>query len=97
MNYLQEEESSWQERSKLDAQRQRASLEYVMNDVRGRHFIQWLLEISGVGRQSFVQDSLSNAFNEGKRAIGIALLDRLKNPHHFDQYITLLKEHGSHE
>lgn len=102
MSYIEDAETSQRERerqqkAKLNADRHRASLEYVMNDARGRFFVQWVLEASGAGRNGFAPDALTNAFNEGKRAVGIALLDRLKKPSHFDQYISLLKEHGSHE
>lgn len=75
-------------------QRRTASLDYVMNDARGRDFVRWLLGVSEVERGSYAFDADMHqcVFNEGKRYVGLALLDRLNEPHHFEQYITLLRE-----
>jgi hypothetical protein len=57
----------------------RGDLLAVMETREGRRFVWKLIGDAGVFRQSFAQDALSTAFNEGRRSHGLELLDRAQN------------------
>jgi len=61
------------------AERERADneLRFVMADARGRRFVWQLLGEAGVYRSSFASDPLVMAHAEGRRDMGLRLLDRL--------------------
>lgn len=101
MKSLKEHQQEREKRRESAEQRRTASLDYVMNDARGRDFVWWLLQISGPESQSLSLEEQIDmsycAFLEGRRSIGLTLLDRLKEPRHFEQYITLLREKQNDE
>jgi hypothetical protein len=60
-----------------DRERADNDLRFVMADARGRHFVWQLLGDAGLYRSTFSADALVMAHNEGKRDMGLRLLDRL--------------------
>jgi hypothetical protein len=66
-------------------------LRWVMSSPRGRRFVAWLLEFSGVRRPSFHNSGSVTAFNEGQRNVGQAVLGQVEE-HCFDNYLKLLEE-----
>lgn len=51
-----------------------ADLRAVLGTEAGRRFVWRLIDGSGVFSQSYAGEALANAFNEGRRAVGIALM-----------------------
>ena len=66
-------------------------LRWMMADVRGRRVLWWLFEFSGLYRQSFGPDPCATAFAEGRRSVGLALLDEVHGAVP-DGYARLLQE-----
>ena len=73
--------------------RNEEGLTSVMGSPQGRAFVWWMIESSGALGQTFHPDTRVSAFNEGKRALGLAILDQLKRVKYFDKYVLMLKEH----
>ena len=63
----------------------------IMSTVQGREWMWHTLAECGVFRQTFVPDAAMTAFNEGKRAIGLALLADIMTTCP-DQYINAQRE-----
>lgn len=63
------------------------ALAFMVSDHRGRSFLWDLLDQTGMFKASFTGDSLTTAFNEGKRHIGIATFADalLLRPHVFTE------------
>ena len=49
---------------------------YVANKLEGRRVLRLILEEAGISRASFSNDPLITAYNEGKRAVGLWILDQ---------------------
>lgn len=78
--YAQEQEQEAEaERQRLLELAKQADLMWVMGDKRGRSFISHLLVHTGVLKGSFTQgDPHATAFNEGRRDVGLSLLNQLQ-------------------
>lgn len=79
-----------QKQKKLDAYN-------VMRTEEGRRFVYQILKTCAVHGQSFNTNALTMAFNEGKRAVGVALEEHLRQS--CDKfYLTMLEEQsGEHK
>lgn len=97
MIFDEDREQARKEKHERRVTRHEESLTWVMSQPQGRAFVRWLLEASGAMGQTFDRDTQVSAFNEGKRAVGLAILERLTHPKYFEQYVTLLKEQQNHE
>lgn len=64
----------------------------VMSSPEGRRFVWRLIGSAGVYQQSFAADPMATAFNEGRRAGGLALLVRLQEEAP-DLYLEAQREH----
>lgn len=62
----------------LRQQQQQDDLKAVLSTPAGRRLLWWLLEHTGVFRQSFTTDAAITAFNEGRRSSGLFLLGALE-------------------
>lgn len=71
--------------------RVKKALAYVMDTPKGREAMEIILDATGMYRPSFNTNALTMAFNEGRRSVGLALLN-LIDP---TSYETMLRE--SHE
>lgn len=78
-------------RDKLDADTEASDLVAQMSDQRGRRFVWRILEQAGVFRTSFNTNSMTMAFNEGQRNIGLRLLG-LIHEHCPLSYQTMVEE-----
>ena len=71
------------------ALRQReADFSRLMAEEWGRRIVRLLLAEAGVWRGSFSPDAFQTAFNEGRRAQGLFLLDAVK---HCDEFLLLME------
>ena len=79
-------------RSKTALLLEEADLVWLMDGKKGRRICWRILDQSGVRVRSFHQNALQMAFNEGTRAFGQELLDKVLTlaP---DNYVLMLKEH----
>ncbi len=71
--------------------RVKKALAHVMETPKGREAMEIILDATGMYRPSFNTNALSMAFNEGRRSVGLAILN-LIDP---TSYETMLRE--SHE
>lgn len=63
-----------QDKARLDAQVEADDVKWLMGSKRGRRIVQRQLESAGVWRSSFNTNSMSMAFNEGRRNEGLKLM-----------------------
>lgn len=85
--------------SKERARREReADLRGVMSTPAGRRFVWRLIDAdAGVLRHSHAGEALATAFNEGRRALGISLLQEVQKVTPAD-YVRMVGEHlSTHE
>ena len=65
-----------EDRARRLADRDRADWSWLLADRRGRRILWGLMADAGLFRVSHTGEALATAFNEGRRAIGLALLDK---------------------
>lgn len=83
--------AAYQEQEKEEA---RLDLVHVMSTVEGRRFIDMLRRDTGVQRLSYAQgDPGQTSFNEGRRSVGLELVQRLLHPDLLAFYASLEHEH----
>ena len=68
--------------------RREADFSRLMAEEWGRRIVRLLLAEAGVWRGSFSPDAFQTAFNEGRRAQGLFLLDAVK---HCDEFLLLME------
>jgi hypothetical protein len=97
-NFYDTEIESKNKENKKEFQRRREreidDLQKVLKSPEGRRVIYKILSECGVFKASFSLNSMSTAFNEGKRDIGIMLLKDLDEAEP-NAYSQMLKEHFS--
>lgn len=73
------------------ANREREDLREVLDTAAGRRVLWSILDVSGVYGLSFTGEALGSAFNEGRRQIGITLLQKIEDlaP---GSYLTMQRE-----
>lgn len=73
----QAREADKMQRAKLAEMRD--DIRWLMGHAQGRRLVWWLLSLAGVYRSTFVvgDGGRTTAFNEGKRALGLMLLDEV--------------------
>nr|DAS49801.1 MAG TPA: hypothetical protein [Caudoviricetes sp.] len=69
---------------------QSEDFEWLMSDKRGRRIIRNLLEEAGVWRSTFSETPTIAAFKEGRRNMGLRLLNLIEQTPHF--HLILSKE-----
>lgn len=69
----------------------RADVMWLMSDRRGRNIVARILDSTGVMSASFTSDTHVTAHLEGKRAVGIALLNQLQT-YTPREYVLMLNE-----
>ena len=80
-----------------DQKRKEQDTYNVMHTEEGRRFVYQILKACGVYAPSFNTNALTMAFNEGKRAIGVALVEQLRQSCN-EFYSTMLEEQsGEHK
>ena len=79
------------DQEKKEQLRNEAAYEYVMGDVRGRHFVWLLLGDTGLFRDSFTGNS-HTFYNEGKRSVGLKLQHDLEEKSS-NNFICMWQEH----
>lgn len=80
-----------------DQKRKEQDTYNVMRTEEGRRFVYQILKACGVCAPSFNTNALTMAFNEGKRAIGVALVEQLRQSSN-EFYSTMLEEQsGEHK
>jgi hypothetical protein len=75
----------------LESQQQIDDLIAVMSTTQGRRFVWRLLSEAGVYRTSFSCDVALMSFNEGKRNVGLELLNELVSNCH-SSYLKMVEE-----
>jgi hypothetical protein len=75
-------------------EREIADLQQVLKQPHGRRFVYRVLCECGAFKASFTQNSMTMAFNEGKRDIGLMLLKALDEAEP-QAYSQMLREHYS--
>lgn len=75
----------------LRADLEAADFKWVMSNRRGRRHLWRLLERAGLYRTSFTTNANLTAFNEGRRDVGLYVLDQITR-HTPDGYTLMLKE-----
>ena len=97
-NFYTDEIEKKNKESRLEYKRRRDreidDLREVLKRPSGRRFAYKVLSECGVFKASFSQNSLTIAFNEGKRDIGLALLADLNEAEPM-AYTQMLQEHYS--
>ena len=73
------------------AHQAREDLRAVLSTPEGRRFAWSILSACGVYARSFTGEPLSSAFNEGRRSVGIEILERIEAQAP-GSYQTMLKE-----
>lgn len=73
------------------AARDEADLRATLDTSRGRRILWSVLAQAGVYGRSFTGDALSTAYNEGRREVGIALLERVERSAP-GAYLKMMKE-----
>ncbi len=63
-----------QDRARLDAQVEADDIKWLMGSKRGRRIVQRQLDRAGVWQLSFNTNSMTMAFNEGRRNEGLRLM-----------------------
>lgn len=58
--------------------REREDLRKILDLPEGRRFVWSILETAGIYGRAFTGEALSMAFNEGRREIGITLLEKIE-------------------
>ena len=84
-------------REKMTADTESSDIRWMMKGPKGRRIIWRLLEQAGVFRSSFNPNSMTMAFQEGQRNMGLRLLG-LVHEHCPEHYNTMVEEskHGQH-
>lgn len=80
-----------QARDQLQADTEASDIIWLMNEPKGRRIVWRLLEQAGVFRTSFNTNSMTMAFNEGQRNIGLRVLG-LVHGHCPALYNTMVEE-----
>jgi hypothetical protein len=91
---VQDIDSEQQEAADKAAEARRVEIEDlrgILNSKTGRRFVWRLLERAGVYRTSFNNSGSITAFNEGRRDVGLFLLNEIHEVAP-DAYLTMLKE-----
>lgn len=90
--YAQEQEREAEaERQRLLSLGEKADLMWLMGDARGRRIVARILDSTGVLSASFTPDPYWTAHNEGRRKVGIQLLEQLQ-AHVPSEYLQMLGE-----
>lgn len=71
--------------------RARKDLKAVLDTAPGRRLVWSILASAGVYGRSFTGDALASAFNEGRREVGIALLEQIETEQP-GAYLTMMRE-----
>lgn len=82
--------------AELDSDDRLKDLEWILSTPRGRRWLYALaFESAHLHSPSFVPgDQHSTAFNEGSRAVGVAVMEEIRTLH-FNAFIEMMKEnHG---
>ena len=79
----QAEQETKREAAKVAAKRQEEAFGLLMQQEWGRNIVRALLAQSGVWRSSFNGDPRQTAFNEGRRAMGLYLLQQVQGSEFF--------------
>jgi len=77
--------------AKAKAAQDYASVQSIMASLGGRSWMRDQLEFCAVFHTTFTGDALSSAFNEGRRTVGLRLLDYVMQACP-DAYIQMMKE-----
>ncbi|HSX72373.1 MAG TPA: hypothetical protein VLF16_15685 [Pseudomonas sp.] len=90
--YAQEQaQEAAAERQRLLMLGEKADLMWLMGDARGRRIVARLLDSTGVLSSSFTPDPYWTAHNEGRRKVGIQLLEQLQL-HTPGEYLQMMSE-----
>ncbi len=96
LDALDTEHAAAQQQTRNDQRVAVDDMRWLMNDKRGRRFVWRLLEETQAYSSTFrAGDPHTSAYLEGKRAIGLFVLDVI-NKHFADQYVLMLQEHQAH-
>ena len=76
------------EEMRRELRQREADFSRLMAEEWGRRIVRLLLAEAGVWRGSFSPDAFQTAFNEGRRAQGLFLLDAVK---HCDEFLLLME------
>lgn len=69
----------------------RSTMASIMSSISGRHWMYDVLASCGCFNTTFTGEALSTSFNEGKRAVGLGLLDTIMQACP-DLYVTMTRE-----
>jgi hypothetical protein len=83
-------------RDKRLAQRRESDLSAILKTAEGRRFVWDLLGATRVMSSSFADTDRATAFNEGRRSIGLELLDRVQRIN-VETYLQMTREFVSEE
>lgn len=75
---LTKSEKEARDARRLSEARDRDAVRWLMGDARGRRFVRKLIDGAGTLGQSFTADPLLSAFNEGRRSVGLRLIDEVR-------------------
>ncbi len=85
------------QRREVEHKQHALDLYNVMRTEEGRRLMYHILKDCGTDALSFHTNALTMAFNEGKRAIGVTLVEQLRQACN-DFYLTMLEEQsGEHQ
>lgn len=91
MNYVDFDELEAKKKNdELLLRQQSEDFEWLMSEKRGRRIIRNLLEEAGVWRSTFSETPTIAAFKEGRRNMGLRLLNLIEQTPHF--HLILSKE-----
>lgn len=72
---------------------QREDVRWLMSTHQGRRFVYKVLADCGIYQRSFTGSEATTAFAEGRRAVGLQLLDEITRLA-FNDYLKMLGEHA---
>ena len=75
---IQAEETNRREDNERYMRRVRRAIAYVMDTPEGREAMEIILDATGVLRPSFSTNALSMAHNEGRRSVGLSLMQLIE-------------------
>jgi hypothetical protein len=70
-----------------------SAINKAVEDIEGRKFLWWLLEIGRVGMQPYSNNALNTAFNCGELNVGQRILDRIISVSP-EGYLRMMKENN---
>ncbi len=73
-----------------------SDIEWMMSDVRGRRLMWHWLSTSYVFSTTYTGESMSGAFNEGRRAVGLQIMSDLMR-YASEQYLVMQQENRPNE